>query len=96
MSIGGPDPDVLWILDMVYTAVGPASEERSGPTTSQMMEMKPMRASGACFSGRVSWSFCRDVHWFGCKTFRKLAFAGTKLVDDATVAIEAYPDVARA
>lgn len=37
-----------------------------------------------------------DVHRFGFETFRKLAEAGTKLVDDATAVIEAYPDVARA
>ncbi|TGS36470.1 MULTISPECIES: DUF269 domain-containing protein, partial [unclassified Mesorhizobium] len=35
------------------------------------------------------WAFCRDVHRFGFETFRKLAEAGTKLVDDATAAIEA-------
>ncbi|MER9313333.1 hypothetical protein NKI51_29390 [Mesorhizobium australicum] len=30
------------------------------------------------------------------RAFRKLAEAGSKLVDDATAAIEAYPDVAPA
>nr|WP_281004951.1 DUF269 domain-containing protein [Mesorhizobium kowhaii] len=39
--------------------------------------------------------FCRDVHRFGFETFRKLAHAGTKLVDDATAAI-ACPNAARA
>ncbi|GLS37270.1 hypothetical protein GCM10010869_28630 [Mesorhizobium tianshanense] len=94
--IGDPDPDVLWRLDMFYTAVGLAIEERSGLMTSPMMEMKPMRASNACFPRSGGWSFCRDVHRFGFETFRKLAETGTKLVEDATAPAEAYPDVARA
>nr|WP_292591087.1 DUF269 domain-containing protein [Mesorhizobium sp.] len=58
------------------------------PTT----EMKPMGHGRVLFTvGR--WSFCRDVHQFGSETIRKLADAGTKLVDDATAAIA---DVARA
>ncbi|MER8814115.1 DUF269 domain-containing protein [Mesorhizobium sp. M0965] len=81
---------------MFYTAVGLRIEERSGLMTSPTMEMKPMRASGACFSRSGSSSFCPDVHRFGFETFRQLGEAGTKLVDDATSATEAYRDVARA
>ncbi|MER9651029.1 DUF269 domain-containing protein [Mesorhizobium sp. M0199] len=94
--IGDPDPEVLWKLDMFYTAVGLRIEERSGLMRSPTMEIKPMRASDDCFSRPGGWSLCRDIHRFGFETFRKLAEAGTKLVDDATAAIEAYPDVARA
>ncbi|MER8786916.1 NifX-associated nitrogen fixation protein [Mesorhizobium sp. M0983] len=94
--IGDPDPDVLWRLDMFYTAVGLAIEERSGLVTPPMIEMKPMGASDDCFLRPGGWSLCRDIHRFSFETFRKLAEAGTKLVDDATAAIEAYPDVARA
>ncbi|MER8672055.1 NifX-associated nitrogen fixation protein [Mesorhizobium sp. M1156] len=94
--IGDPDPDVLWRLDMFYTAVGLAIEERSGLVTPPMIEMKTVRPSGPCFSRSGSSSLCRDIHRFGFETFRKLAEAGTKLVDDATAAIEAYPGVAPA
>ncbi|MER8440489.1 NifX-associated nitrogen fixation protein [Mesorhizobium sp. M1312] len=94
--IGNPEPDVLWRLDMFYTAVGLAIEERSGLMTSPMTKMKPMGASDDCVSRPGGWSLCRDIHRFGFETFRKLAEAGTKLVDDATAAIQAYPDVARA
>ncbi|MEI8703049.1 DUF269 domain-containing protein [Mesorhizobium sp. ISC15] len=75
--IGDHDPDALWRLDMFYTAVALAIEERSGVSTSTIVGMKPVGASGG-------WSVCRDVHRFGFETFRKLAEAGTKLVDDAT------------
>ncbi|MER9616336.1 DUF269 domain-containing protein [Mesorhizobium sp. M0207] len=95
-GMGYPDPDVLWRLDMFYTAVGLAIAERFRPVTSPIMEMKPERPSGPCFSGPGGWSFCPDVHRFGFETLRKLAEAGTKLVDDATAAIEAYRDVAPA
>ncbi|TKB99745.1 MAG: DUF269 domain-containing protein [Mesorhizobium sp.] len=79
---GDPDSDALWRLDMFYTAVALAIEERSGVSTSPIIGMKPLGASGG-------WAFCRDVHLFGFETFRELAEAGTKLVDDATAAIEA-------
>ncbi|MER9936409.1 NifX-associated nitrogen fixation protein [Mesorhizobium sp. M0088] len=71
-------------------------EERSGPMTPPIIEMKPMGASDDCLSRPGGWSLCRDIHRFGFETFRKLAEAGTKLVDDATAAIEAYPGVAPA
>ncbi|ESY90538.1 DUF269 domain-containing protein [Mesorhizobium sp. LNHC209A00] len=94
--IGDPEPDVLWRLDMFYAAVALAIKERSSLMTSPMTKMKSMGTSDDCFYGPGGWSFCRNVHRFGLETFRKLADAGTKLVDDATAAIEAYADVARA
>ncbi|ESZ12189.1 DUF269 domain-containing protein [Mesorhizobium sp. L48C026A00] len=94
--IGDPDPDVLWRLHMFYTAVGLAIEERSGLVTPPMIEMKAMGASEIAFHGRAVGCSVETIHRFGFETFRKLAEAGTKLVDDATAAIEAYPDVARA
>ncbi|MER9419478.1 DUF269 domain-containing protein [Mesorhizobium sp. M0306] len=69
--IGDPEPDVLWRLDMFYTAVALAIEERSGLMTSPMTKMKPMGASDDCFSRPGGWSLCRDVHRFGFETFRK-------------------------
>ncbi|WP_435054035.1 DUF269 domain-containing protein [Mesorhizobium australicum] len=94
--MGYPDPDILWRLDMFSTAVGLAIAERFRPVTSPIVEMKTVRTSGQCFSRSGSSSFCPDVHWFGFETFRQLGEAGTRLVDDATSAIEAYRDVARA
>lgn len=85
-GVGYPDPDVLWRLDMFYTAVGLAIAERFRPVTSPIVEMKAMGASDDCFSRSGSSSFCPDVHRFGFDTFRQLAKAGTKLVDDATSA----------
>ncbi|ESY62809.1 hypothetical protein X743_34020 [Mesorhizobium sp. LNHC252B00] len=55
--IGDPDLDMLWRLDMFYTAVGLAIEERSGLRTSPMMERKYTRAWGACLHGRAVGRF---------------------------------------
>ncbi|MER9489855.1 DUF269 domain-containing protein [Mesorhizobium sp. M0563] len=95
-GMGYSDPDVLWRLDMFYTAVGLAIAERFRPVTSPIVEMKTVRRSGPCFSRSGSSPFCPDVHRFGFETFRQLAEAGTKLVDDTTSATEAYRDLARA
>ncbi|MER8530058.1 NifX-associated nitrogen fixation protein [Mesorhizobium sp. M1272] len=97
--IGDPDPDVLWRLEMFYTAVGLAIEERSGLMASPMMEMSHEGFGRVLLTaGRlvVLSKTLRDVHRFGFETFRKLAAAGTKLAGDATAAIEAHPEVARA
>ncbi|WP_031239750.1 NifX-associated nitrogen fixation protein [Mesorhizobium sp. LNJC405B00] len=97
--IGDPDPDVLWRLDKFYTAVGLAIEERSGLMASPMMEMSHEGFGRVLLTaGRlvVLSKTLRDVHRFGFETFWKLAAAGTQLAGDATAAIEAYPEVARA
>ncbi|ESX42583.1 hypothetical protein X762_29565 [Mesorhizobium sp. LSHC426A00] len=97
--IGDPDPDVLWRLDKFYTAVGLAIEERSGLMASPMIEISHEGFGRVLFTaGRlvVLSKTLRDVHRFGFETFWKLAAAGTQLAGDATAAIEAYPEVARA
>ncbi|MGX7877068.1 NifX-associated nitrogen fixation protein [Mesorhizobium sp. ORM6] len=97
--IGDPDPDVLWRLDKFYTAVALAIEERSSLMASPMIEMSHEGFGRVLFTaGRlvVLSKILRDVHRFGFETFCKLAAAGTKLVDDAMAAIDAYPEVARA
>ncbi|MER9342633.1 NifX-associated nitrogen fixation protein [Mesorhizobium sp. M0601] len=97
--IGDPDPDVLWRLEMFYTAVGLAIEERSGLMASPMMEISHEGFGRVLLTaGRlvVLSKTLRDVHRFGFETLWKLAAAGTKLAGDATAAIEAHPEVARA
>ncbi|MER9876971.1 NifX-associated nitrogen fixation protein [Mesorhizobium sp. M0195] len=97
--IGDPDPDVLWRLEIFYAAVALAIEERSGLMASPMMEVSHEGFGRVLLTaGRlvVLSKTLRDVHRFGFETFRKLAAAGTKLAGDATAAIEAHPEVARA
>lgn len=91
-----PDPDVLWRVDIFYTAVGLKDRGALRPDDIANDGDETHGASDDCPSPAGGWSLCRDIHRFGFETFRKLAEAGTKLVDDATAAIEAYPDVAPA
>ncbi|MER8664542.1 DUF269 domain-containing protein [Mesorhizobium sp. M1148] len=95
-GMGYPDPDVLWRLDLFYTAVGLAIAERFRPVTSPIVGDENHKDFGPVLSRSGSSSFCLDVHRFGFETFRQLGETGTKLVDDATSAPEAYRDVARA
>ncbi|MGC5844682.1 DUF269 domain-containing protein [Mesorhizobium abyssinicae] len=88
------DPHALWRLDMFYSAVGLAIAERLRLVTSPNVEAKPVRPLGAGFSMPGVGPFCPDIHRFGFETFRQLAEAGTKLVDDATPDTEVSPDVA--
>ncbi|MER9357847.1 NifX-associated nitrogen fixation protein [Mesorhizobium sp. M0514] len=93
--IDDPEPD-LWRLDLFYTAVGLAIEERCGLMTSPMTKMKSTRAWGACFPRPGSWSFCRDIHRFGFETLRKLAEAGTKLSKMRPQSLKPNRNLARA
>jgi len=97
--IGDPDPDVLWRLQIFYACVGIVIEERSGLVASPIM-MVGHEGFGRVLltTGRlvVLSKTLRDVHRFGFGTLGNLAEAGTKMVDDATAAIEVYPDVALA
>ncbi|WFU06685.1 NifX-associated nitrogen fixation protein (plasmid) [Rhizobium sp. CB3171] len=97
--IGDPDPDVIWRLQIFYTCVGLEIEGHSGLVASSIVTMNPEGFGRVVLTtGRlvVLSKTLRDVHRFGFETLRKLAEAGTKLVDAAIVAIKAYPDVARA
>ncbi|CDX53522.1 conserved hypothetical protein [Mesorhizobium plurifarium] len=90
-----PDPNALWKLDLFYSAVGLAIAERFHSVTPPIVGARPSRPLGAGFSVPGVGSFFPEVHRFGFETFRQLAEAGTKLVDDATADIQA-PDVAMA
>lgn len=96
--IGDPDPDVLWRVEMFYTAVGLAIEERTSLIASPMMKMSHEGFGRILLTaGRlvVLSKHLRDVHRFGFESLAKLAEAGTKAVDDAAGFIAAYPEVAR-
>ncbi|RAZ71735.1 NifX-associated nitrogen fixation protein [Mesorhizobium atlanticum] len=96
--IGDPDPDVLWRLNMFYTAVGLAIEERSGLIASPMMEISHEGFGRVLLTtGRLVLlsKTLRDVHRFGFETFWKLTAAGSKLAGDAIAVIDAHPEVAR-
>lgn len=96
--IGDPDPDVLWRLEIFYSAVGLAIEQQTGIIASPMMKMSHEGFGRVLLtSGRlvVVLKSLRDVHRFGFETLSKLAEAGDKLVTDAVAMIEKFPEVAK-
>ncbi|NKN34776.1 NifX-associated nitrogen fixation protein [Agrobacterium sp. a22-2] len=96
--IGDPDPDVLWRLDIFYSAIGLAIEQETGIIASPMMKMSHEGFGRVLLTaGRlvVVLKSLRDVHRFGFETLAKLSDAGDKLVRDAVEMIEKYPEVAR-
>ena len=96
--IGDPDPDILWRIEMFYTAVGLAVEARSGVMAGPMMKMSHEGFGRlVLIAGKliVLSRHLRDVHRFGFETFAKLAAEGEKYLAQAVAEIEAFPDVAR-
>ncbi|MBW8299608.1 MAG: NifX-associated nitrogen fixation protein [Hydrogenophaga sp.] len=96
--IGDPDPDVLWRLEIFYSAVGLAIEQETGIMASPMMKMSHEGFGRLLLTtGRlvVVLKTLRDVHRFGFENLSKLAEAGNKLVQDAVEMVGKFPDVAK-
>ncbi|ACA17923.1 nitrogen fixation protein [Methylobacterium sp. 4-46] len=96
--MGDPDPDVLWRVELFYTAVGLAVEARAGLIASPMMKMSHEGFGRVLLTaGRliVLNKYLRDVHRFGFESLAKLAEAGGRAIDEAAAMIAAHPDVAR-
>lgn len=96
--IGGPDLEVQWRLEIFYAAVALAIEEQSGLIASPVLTVNHEGFGRILLTaGRlvVLSKTLRDVHRFGFDNLRKLAEAGTGLVDNGLTTIKTYSDVAR-
>ncbi len=96
--IGDPDPDVLWRLEIFYSAVGLAIERETGLIAAPMMKMSHEGFGRVLLTaGRlvVVTKTLRDVHRFGFEDLAKLAEAGNKPVREAAEMIARFPDVAK-
>ena len=97
--IGDPDPDVMWRVEMFYTAVGLAIEAETKLIASPMMKMshegfgRILLTTGKLV---VLSRHMRDIHRFGYESLPSLAEAGSKALADAVATISTYPDVAKA
>jgi probable nitrogen fixation protein len=96
--IGDPDPEMLWRLELFYSAVGLAIERATGCMVQPMMKMSHEGFGRMILTaGRliVVNKHLRDVHRFGFETAEKLAKEGAKMVAAGVGMIEKFPDVAR-
>lgn len=95
--IGDPDPEMLWRLELYYSAVGLAIERQTGNMVTPMMKMHHEGFGRiVLIAGRliVVNKQLRDVHRFGFLTMEKLAEEGEKLVNSGVAMIRQFPDVA--
>ena len=95
--IGDPDPEMLWRLELYYSAVGLAIERQTGNMVTPMMKMHHEGFGRiVLIAGRliVVNKQLRDVHRFGFLTMQKLAEEGEKLVNAGVEMIRQFPDVA--
>jgi probable nitrogen fixation protein len=96
--IGDPDPDVLWRVELFYTAIGLLIERRCGAVASPLMKMSSEgfgRMVLTCGRLVVINRTLRDVHRFGFPSLARLAEEGEKLTADALAWINRYPVVAK-
>ncbi len=96
--IGDPDPDILWRIEMFYTAIGIAAEEKTGVIAGPMMKMSHEGFGRLVLlaGNLVALSrHLRDVHRFGFDNFAKMAAEGQKYLAKTVEAIEAHPEVAK-
>lgn len=96
--IGDPDPEILWRLEIFYSAVAVAVERETGQMVSPMMKMSHEGFGRlVLIAGRlvVVNKQLRDVHRFGFASLAKLSEAGTRFFDEAVAMIRSYPAVAQ-
>ncbi len=96
--IGDPDPDILWRIEIFYTAVGLAVEKQTGVIAGPMMKMSHEGFGRlVLIAGKlIALSrHLRDVHRFGFESIAKLVAEGEKYVASAVAEIEAHPEVAK-
>lgn len=97
--IGDPDPDILWRIEMFYTAVGLAAEGKTGVIAGPMMKMSHEGFGRLVLlaGNLVALSrHLRDVHRFGFDNFAKMAAEGEKHRAKTIEMIETHPEVAKA
>ena len=97
--IGDPDPDILWRIEMFYTAIGLAAETRTGVIAGPMMKMSHEGFGRLVLlaGNLVALSrHLRDVHRFGFDSFAKMAAEGEKYLAKAVAMIESHPEIAKA
>ena len=96
--IGDPDPDILWRIEMFYTAIGLATEAKTGVIAGPMMKMSHEGFGRLVLlaGNLVALSrHLRDVHRFGFDNYAKMAAEGEKYLAKAVEMIEAHPEVAK-
>jgi len=97
--VGDPDPQTLTRISQFYNAVALCIERRSGVMASPVQQLSSEGFGRVVVIGGrlvVVSKTMRDAHRFGFTSLERLEADGVALVEAALVAIERFPDVARA
>ncbi len=97
--IGDPDPDILWRVELFYTAIGLAIEKRTGKAAAPIMKIhhegwgRMLLTAGKLV---VVNSYLRDLHRFGFDSVEAIAAKAVKIIEEAAAVIEKFPEAAAA
>jgi len=97
--IGNPDPDILWRVELYYSAIGLTIEKRTGHNAAPIMKIHPEGWGRMLLTtGRlvVVNSYLRDLHRFGFETPRAMIDKANKIIETAVAVIERFPEAANA
>ncbi|MFD2234665.1 NifX-associated nitrogen fixation protein [Phaeospirillum tilakii] len=97
--IGDPDPDILWRVELYYSAIGLAIEQRTGFNAAPIMKIhhegwgRMLLTAGRLV---VVNSYLRDLHRFGFDSPQAMIDKAAKIIDGAVAVIERFPEAAAA
>lgn len=97
--IGDPDPDIVWRVELYYTAIAWEIERRTGQATAPMMNIHHEGWGRAIvIAGRLIAvnSHVRELHRFGFENVVEMEKKAMKLVEEGVATIEKFPSVAAA
>ncbi|CAA7623089.1 NifX-associated nitrogen fixation protein [Magnetospirillum sp. SS-4] len=97
--IGDPDPDILWRVELFYSAVAFAIEARTGCACAPVMKIhhegwgRMLLTTGRLV---VVNSYLRELHRFGFDSAEAMAAKADRIIEDGAATIGRFPDVAAA
>jgi probable nitrogen fixation protein len=97
--MGDPDPDILWRVELYYTAIALCIEKRTGHNAAPIMKISHEgwgRMMLTCGRLVVVNAYLRDLHRFGFDDVATMVAKASKIVDEGVATIEKFPDVANA
>ncbi len=97
--IGEPDPDILWRVELFYSAVAWEIERRAGRAVSPLLRIHHEGwGRVVLIAGKLVAvdAHVRELHRFGFETLEAMTLKAEKLVADGLSTIEAFPGAAAA
>jgi len=97
--IGEPDPDILWRVELYYSAIGLAIEQRCGHVAAPIMKIHHEGWGRMLLTvGRLVAvnAYLRDLHRFGFESPRAMIDKANKVIESAVAVIERFPEAANA